>query len=102
MQELERGDSAIRSFASVQGALAMYPIFAFGSEEQRMKWLPKTRNRRVHRMLRIDGTRFRFKSRRNGYESQIGEWGIRAERRQNVDHEWHACRCCCRMGKTRY
>ncbi len=41
MQELERGDSAIRSFASVQGALAMYPIFAFGSEEQRMKWLPK-------------------------------------------------------------
>ncbi len=41
MQELERGDSAIRSFASVQGALVMYPIFAFGSEEQRMKWLPK-------------------------------------------------------------
>jgi glutaryl-CoA dehydrogenase len=41
MQELERGDSAIRSFASVQGALAMYPIFAFGSEEQRIKWLPK-------------------------------------------------------------
>jgi glutaryl-CoA dehydrogenase len=41
MQELERGDSAIRSFASVQGSLVMYPIFAFGSEEQRMKWLPK-------------------------------------------------------------
>lgn len=41
MQELERGDSAIRSFASVQGSLAMYPIFAFGSEEQRMKWLPR-------------------------------------------------------------
>lgn len=41
MQELERGDSAIRSFASVQGALVMYPIFAFGTEEQRMKWLPK-------------------------------------------------------------
>ena len=40
MQELERGDSAIRSFASVQGALVMYPIFTFGSEEQRQKWLP--------------------------------------------------------------
>ena len=40
MQELERGDSGIRSFASVQGALVMYPIFAFGSEEQRRKWLP--------------------------------------------------------------
>jgi glutaryl-CoA dehydrogenase len=41
MQELERGDSGIRSFASVQGALVMYPIFAFGSEEQKKEWLPK-------------------------------------------------------------
>src|SRR4051794_37113046 len=40
MQELERGDSGIRSFASVQGALCMYPIFEFGSEEQRQKYLP--------------------------------------------------------------
>ena len=41
MQELERGDSGIRSFASVQGALVMYPIYAYGSEDQRMKYLPK-------------------------------------------------------------
>jgi len=41
MQELERGDSGLRSFASVQGALVMYPIHAFGSEEQRRAWLPK-------------------------------------------------------------
>ncbi len=41
MQELERGDSGIRSFASVQGALVMYPIFAFGSEEQKKEYLPK-------------------------------------------------------------
>src|SRR5918996_526438 len=40
MQELERGDSGIRSFASVQGALVMYPIYAFGSEEQKKRWLP--------------------------------------------------------------
>jgi glutaryl-CoA dehydrogenase len=40
MQELERGDSGIRSFASVQGALCMYPIFTFGSEEQKRKYLP--------------------------------------------------------------
>jgi glutaryl-CoA dehydrogenase len=40
MQELERGDSGIRSFASVQGALCMYPIHEFGSEEQRKKYLP--------------------------------------------------------------
>src|SRR3954466_1343890 len=41
MQELERGDSGVRSFASVQGALAMYPIYAFGSEAQKKTWLPR-------------------------------------------------------------
>jgi glutaryl-CoA dehydrogenase len=41
MQELERGDSGVRSFASVQGALVMFPIHEYGSEEQRRKWLPK-------------------------------------------------------------
>ncbi len=41
MQELERGDSGVRSAASVQGSLVMYPIYKYGSEEQRMKYLPK-------------------------------------------------------------
>ncbi len=41
MQELERGDSGLRSFVSVQGALVMYPIHAYGSEEQKQKWLPR-------------------------------------------------------------
>lgn len=41
MQELERGDSGIRSFASVQSGLVMYPIYTFGSEEQKDYWLPK-------------------------------------------------------------
>lgn len=41
MQELERGDSGVRSTASVQGSLVMHPIYAYGSEEQRMKYLPK-------------------------------------------------------------
>src|SRR5450432_3482595 len=41
MQELERGDSGIRSFASVQGALVMYPIHAYGNEEQKKHYLPK-------------------------------------------------------------
>jgi len=40
-QELERGDSGIRSFVSVQGSLAMYPIHAFGSEAQRQRYLPE-------------------------------------------------------------
>ncbi|UII23907.1 acyl-CoA dehydrogenase family protein [Fulvivirga ligni] len=41
MQEIERGDSGMRSTASVQGSLVMYPIYKFGSEEQKMKYLPK-------------------------------------------------------------
>jgi len=40
MQELERGDSGLRSFASVQGALCMYPIFTYGSDAQKDRWLP--------------------------------------------------------------
>ncbi len=41
LQELERGDSGVRSFASVQGSLVMYPIHAFGSEAQKQRWLPR-------------------------------------------------------------
>ena len=41
MQELERGDSGVRSFVSVQGALVMFPIHKYGSEEQKQKWLPR-------------------------------------------------------------
>ncbi|MBI3099369.1 MAG: acyl-CoA dehydrogenase family protein [Planctomycetes bacterium] len=41
IQELERGDSGLRSFVSVQGGLVMYPIYTYGSEAQKQKWLPK-------------------------------------------------------------
>ncbi len=41
MQELERGDSGLRSFVSVQSALVMYPIYTYGSDEQKQKWLPR-------------------------------------------------------------
>jgi glutaryl-CoA dehydrogenase len=41
MQEIERGDSGLRSFVSVQGALVMYPIFTYGSPEQKDRWLPE-------------------------------------------------------------
>ena len=40
LHELERGDSGLRSFVSVQGALVMYPIHSYGSDEQKQKWLP--------------------------------------------------------------
>ena len=46
-QELERADSGVRSFVSVQGSLVMYPIYTYGSEEQRKKWLPKMANGEV-------------------------------------------------------
>ena len=41
MQELERGDSGLRCFVSVQSSLVMYPIYAFGSQEQSDRWLPQ-------------------------------------------------------------
>ena len=44
MQEIERGDSGLRSFVSVQSALVMYPILTFGSEEQKQRWLPKLKS----------------------------------------------------------
>jgi glutaryl-CoA dehydrogenase len=47
MQELERGDSGVRSFASVQGALVMYPIYTFGSEQQKQRWLPQMASGKV-------------------------------------------------------
>jgi glutaryl-CoA dehydrogenase len=47
MQEIERGDSGLRSFVSVQGALVMYPIFTYGSAEQKDRWLPKMQSGEV-------------------------------------------------------
>ena len=47
MRELERADSGIRSFASVQGALVMYPLHAFGSEAQKQQWLPQLKSGKV-------------------------------------------------------
>src|SRR4051795_2555858 len=41
MQELERADSGLRSFVSVQGALVMYPVYMYGTEEQKQHWLPR-------------------------------------------------------------
>jgi glutaryl-CoA dehydrogenase len=47
MQELERGDSSLRSFVSVQGSLVMYPIHAYGSDEQKRRWLPELQQGKV-------------------------------------------------------
>ena len=59
-QELERGDSGVRSFVSVQSGLCMYPIYAFGSEEQKQKYLPKMALGRNPRLLRPNRARRRL------------------------------------------
>ena len=63
MQELERVDSGMRSFVSVQGALVMYPILTYGSDEQKQQWLPRLQSGRGRRMLRADRAGLRLESR---------------------------------------
>src|SRR3977135_3748000 len=53
MQEIERGDSGLRSFVSVQSALVMYPILTFGSEEQKQRWLPRLQSGAAIGCLRL-------------------------------------------------
>ena len=64
MQELERGDSGIRSFASVQGALVMYPIYAFGSRRAEEALAAAAGVRAGDRLLRPDRARLRLQPRR--------------------------------------
>ncbi len=69
-QELERGDSGVRSFVSVQSGLCMYPIYAFGSEEQKQKYLPKMATGRNPRLLRPDRARRRLEPRRHAHRAR--------------------------------
>ncbi len=55
VQEMERGDSGVRSFVSVQSALVMYPIYTFGTDEQKNHWLPADGDRREAGLLRTYG-----------------------------------------------
>ena len=70
MQEIERGDSGMRSTTSVQGSLVMYPIYAYGSEAQREKVSPEISLRRDVRLLWVDRAQSRFKPRRDGDKLQ--------------------------------
>ena len=58
--ELEAGDSGVRSMVSVQGSLAMFAIWKFGSEEQKQTWLPRMAAGRGDRLLRADRARLRL------------------------------------------
>ena len=73
MQEIERGDSGMRSTASVQGSLVMFPIYAYGSGEQRKQVFAQARQRRVARLLRPHGARPRLEPRRHDHQHQ-GTW----------------------------
>ena len=84
MQELERGDSGLRSFASVQGSLVMYPIHAFGSEEQKDRWLPELAAGRSDRMLRADRAGFRLEPGRHATRAVQGRQRLDPERRPSA------------------
>ena len=87
MQELERGDSGLRSFVSVQSALVMYPIYAFGSKEQKDQWIPKLAQGGGDRLLRPDRARLRLEPRRHAHGREEGRRLLRPERRQGLDHQ---------------
>ena len=65
--ELEAGDSGLRSLVSVQGSLAMFAIWRYGSEEQKQEWLPADGGRRGDRLLRAHRARLRLRPRRDAH-----------------------------------
>jgi glutaryl-CoA dehydrogenase len=86
-QELERGDSGIRSFVSVQSSLCMYPIYAYGNEEQRRKWLPRMAKGEGDRLLRPDRTARRLRSGEHEDARQARRRRLGDQRLQDVDHQ---------------
>ena len=100
-RELERVDSGYRSSMSVQSSLVMYPIYAYGTEAQRRKYLPQARDRRNHRLLRPDRARPRLRSRLDGHARREGVGRLQAQRRQDVDLQRAGRRCRGRVGEAR-
>ena len=86
-REVERVDSGYRSMMSVQSSLVMYPIHAYGSEEQRQKIPAQTGERRVDRLLRLDGARCRVRPRRHEDPRGQDRWRLRVERHEDVDFQ---------------
>ena len=93
MQELERGDSGFRSFVSVQSALVMYPIYTFGSDEQKNTWLPALATRRKAGLLRADRAGLRVEPGRHDHHRPQIRRRIHPQRRKDVDHLRQHRRC---------
>ena len=101
MQELERGDSGVRSFVSVQGALVMYPIYTYGSEEQKQQWLPRLQSGASGGLLRTDRAGLRLEPGGHAHHRAARRRRLDSERRENLDHQRHAGGCGDRVGARR-
>ena len=86
-RQIEQVDSGYRSAMSVQSSLVMFPIYTYGTEAQRQRYLPRLRDRRADRLLRPDRARPRLGSWRPALAGDPGAGRLRADRHQVVDHE---------------
>ena len=100
-REIERVDSGYRSMMSVQSSLVMFPIHAYGSEAQRMRYLPTLATRRVDRMLRPHRAEPRLGSRLDGNARPQHRRRLPADRREDVDLELADRRRVRRLGEAR-
>ena len=87
-QELGRCDSGLRAMFSVQNSLVMYPIYAFGSEEQKARWLPKMSTGGCNWLFRSLRTRFWIGSFGNEDQGREARESLPPERNQDVDYQW--------------
>ena len=100
-QELERGDSGIRSFVSVQSSLCMYPIHAFGSEAQREKYLPRMATGELIGCFGLTEPHGGSDPVEHEDPREAPRQGLGPERRQDVDHERADRRPRHRLGEDR-
>ncbi|MDZ7657675.1 MAG: acyl-CoA dehydrogenase family protein [Fodinibius sp.] len=90
-REVERVDSGYRSFMSVQSSLVMFPIFKFGTDEQKERFLPKLATGELDRLLWTYRTRSRFRSGIHVHNSSQNRWRMDLKWSQNVDYQLSHC-----------
>ena len=101
MQELERGDSGLRSFVSVQGALVMYAIHTFGSPAQKEKWLPRLQKGTAIGCFGLTEPQAGSNPGAMLTRAETPRRGLHPERRKDVDHQRLSRRRCRRLGQRR-